>query len=378
MIEMNAGWASTCHVKDLDIFLDTDDVRCSCANPIVCDGVVRIGGSSRYTLELISNDYQQPVIGLPTNTGMSFGRWSPASGDCVEEIIIDTVCVKLRGTVPNFTLGIYGKNNLPKITLLNGGTLECPETEGERVMLHTPTQPQGSTKFSDTPVYAIKKEGQSDLDLLEDDVRSKYIGLIAKYSDAKIPESYCWNIKSLYSAESVLKAKPFADCSAFLRTNYIDRAMAASLLNLDENDTLDDEFMFMLEKIESVVNELFFGKQNVHVDEKDAHDYLVIYNKIMLLLYKYHEEMSRVDSSVDDGILKVLYAMIPEYRYDWSGARKRGLSDEMMPADYLSSIPEKLNANTVTFMHITVTAKDVYKYFLTNNGCSNILSIADF
>lgn len=120
---------------------------------IIAEGVVTLRGSGSIVLK---GGKKQPVIGIKTNTGMSYGRWCPGIGK-LNKIVIDNVHVKLESSVPNFTIGSYGTDLVPEIEFRNGGTLDCPEVKGRRIMVQSGAEGlYGSTKRSDPAIYEIE------------------------------------------------------------------------------------------------------------------------------------------------------------------------------------------------------------------------------
>lgn len=131
---------------------------------IRASGSLRICGAG--TLHVISKSNTQPCIGSETNDSMSYGRWSPSSDEPLNSITIDGVHVICESAVPNFSLGVYGTIQLPEIHYLNGGTLECPETTGERLLIRSGAEDlYGSTKRSELAKYVIlNKEKHANLE----------------------------------------------------------------------------------------------------------------------------------------------------------------------------------------------------------------------
>lgn len=131
---------------------------------IRASGSLRICGAG--TLRVISKSNTQPCIGSETNDSMSYGRWSPSSDEPLNSITIDGVHVICESAVPNFSLGVYGTIQLPEIHYLNGGTLECPETTGERLLIKSGAEDlYGSTKRSELAKYVIlNKEKHANLE----------------------------------------------------------------------------------------------------------------------------------------------------------------------------------------------------------------------
>lgn len=136
---------------------DGDTVIEASEGPAVkCVGVVTLKGTGNITLR---GHGIHPALGVTTYTGMSFGRWSPGdSMRCsLKKVIIDGVHVKLESDVPNFTIGSYGRGEVPEIECVNGGTIDCPEMKGERVMVQSGEEGlYGSTKRVKPAIYELR------------------------------------------------------------------------------------------------------------------------------------------------------------------------------------------------------------------------------
>lgn len=112
------------------------------------------------TLILEASQAMQPCIGYKTNTGMSYGRFG-INGHSLYDIVIDGVIVDC---VPNsknvgFSLGTYGKEEVPRVQCINGGILRAPEMNGKRIMIDNICSYSGSTKLTGTADYYILENG---------------------------------------------------------------------------------------------------------------------------------------------------------------------------------------------------------------------------
>lgn len=88
---------------------------------------------------------------------MSYGRWEPGKEKPLKKIIIDGAKVVHKLSVPNFSLGSYGESAMPEIDCRNGGSTECPENKGRRVMMQSGAEGlYGSTKRENFAVYEIE------------------------------------------------------------------------------------------------------------------------------------------------------------------------------------------------------------------------------
>lgn len=127
--------------------------------PLQTSGTLTIAGTG--TLTLVSNGEMQACIGTATHTGMSYGRWEPGREKPLKKIIIDGVKVICKSQVPNFSLGSYGEPAVPEIECINGGSLNCPEINGKRIMNRSGAEGLcGSTKRENCAEYEIVTDVQ--------------------------------------------------------------------------------------------------------------------------------------------------------------------------------------------------------------------------
>lgn len=118
-------------------------------------GSLTIKGDGTLTLKCTSD--MQPCIGIHTHTGMSYGRWCPGSDSPINYITVDGVKVICESSVPNFSIGAYGTDQMPEIHCINGGSLICPETKGRRLMTRSGDEDLcGSTKRVECAIYKIQ------------------------------------------------------------------------------------------------------------------------------------------------------------------------------------------------------------------------------
>ena len=142
------------------LFIDKDtEIKDECPCRIRGDkSVIRFTGNPGVFLELYSTDRQQPCIGYHTNANLSYGRFELCWSQ-VEKIIVDginIVCYPNKEN-PNFALGTYGLSYVPKIECINGGSIQCPELTGTRVMTDDIQTYEGSTKCTGAAIYHILK-----------------------------------------------------------------------------------------------------------------------------------------------------------------------------------------------------------------------------
>lgn len=143
----NAG-----HDAVLNVTGDNSIVATGC--PLQASGTLTIKGSGTLTLEC--SEGMQACIGTETHTGMSYGRWEPGREPSLNKIIVDGVKVDCHSRVLNFSLGSYGEPAVPDIECINGGSLNCPEINGKRIMNRSGAEGLcGSTKRENCAEYEI-------------------------------------------------------------------------------------------------------------------------------------------------------------------------------------------------------------------------------
>lgn len=295
--------------------------------PVVTQTKVTIMGTQGSILHLINTEAQQPCIGPVTRTGMSGGRWCP-EGKCPTEIIIDGVHVICESRVDGFTIGQYGdlSNTIPKITLVNGGKLTCPEMEGERVIIREASAPEGSTKISDSMAYAIRRPGQSDEDMYPQK-KKELIAEVESIIGRKVPTiNLKTSERALSNAVKWLRLNPNLNPDFYLNGEregglYIKKCMM--LLRMpDELFDAKEIFFEMYNKHQFIVDTFYGGvKGEFSSDFYTAIKYLASLN---------------MDN---DYIREVMYDMIPAYEYHFK--HNGSHYDEVV--QYLSECGEKLS-----------------------------------
>ena len=161
------------------------------------------------------------AIGPETNTGMSFGRWSPSHGTELKKIVIDGVTVIAITDNACFSLGTYGKAEIPEVECINGGKLICPEMlNGRGYVLLGDESLVGSTKRT---------------------VRAQY------YSDITKPKLACYNFDSYTTALHKIKELLCLDITATAFT-YL-----CSKYDSIITDSLTKSFSYFTDKYKDVV-----------------------------------------------------------------------------------------------------------------------------
>lgn len=238
---------------------------------------LNITGKGTLTLKA---GYQQPCIGVLTNVGMSYGRWSPSPYQTCDKIIIRGVKVICEPAVEAFSLGTYGdsKNKVPEIICVDGGEFIGPETEGERLIVRQASAPEGSTKISDSMVYAIKKPGMTDEDLISNEAKQERENLPDKY---KPLVSYKTPIRNIIRAVELLKMNNELDISPLLIKDDIPLMILTTCVILNANgkakvklSSLGREFFFEIQKGEwskQFINEsVFYPDETVSATHVEA------------------------------------------------------------------------------------------------------------
>lgn len=140
--------------KDAIVEVTGDNSIVATGCTLQASGTLTIKGSGMLTLEC--SEGMQACIGTETHTGMSYGRWEPGRGPFLNKIIVDGVKVDCHSRVLNFSIGSYGESEVPEIECINGGSLNCPEINGKRIMNRSGAQCLcGSTKRENCAEYEI-------------------------------------------------------------------------------------------------------------------------------------------------------------------------------------------------------------------------------
>lgn len=324
----------------LKVLIDKDEIL-EKDNPILTDcGIetVYIGSydGQHHSLKLISTDFMQPCIGDWTHTGMSFGRWSPATHD-IGKIIVDNIDVECipHESNPNFSLGSYAYADYPEVECRNGGTLDCPEMHGERIMINESTCPPSSTKRSGYIDYRIKTDDMSNWDLMSDAQKWR-ANELGKYSDAlKASITYEYPARSL---EHLLKL-----CELFGRgvedptpwkkssdSTYLMTLRSAMLLGLPADMATRHEFEFEIGKIDKLLDRYY------HEDCSRTEGFPTIVALAVIIYFYIHEhpEMMELDK-------EIVYEMIPSYAYTFNHVATHY-------ANALAFMDENLRTDTLT------------------------------
>lgn len=297
--------------SDIQVSCDNDtieihgDVVVKSTTPIhvICSDVstVTIVGDGTLTLE---SEYMQPCIGSMTNTGMSYGRWCPSTlREKPSKIIVDGVHVVCKSKIKDFSLGAYNYEFVPEIVCLNGGSINCPEATGERLLVRVAAPPAGSTKISEEAEYTIRKTGMTDDDLMIEELKAiksclptsleGYIKYDTKIEEAKkVVSLYNKNLPDVLNDRLSL----IFNCSA----TFI--AEAVIYLNLPKEFVGMSEMFYESEKARFFDK---FSKSNNHLFSGKDIDIM------FAVLIDYMASWCRSDDLTNE----VMYNLIPAYSH---------------------------------------------------------------
>lgn len=131
-------------VKKESVFEVHYDVMIEAPVPIVTENINELVIKGDGTLTLIATEDKQPCIG-PRSKVNEDGTWEPAKPRPLKKLVIDGVRVVCDGKVSNFAIGKYGYEFVPIIECINGGSIECPEVNGNRTIMKLPN---GSVEYN--------------------------------------------------------------------------------------------------------------------------------------------------------------------------------------------------------------------------------------
>ena len=271
---------------------------------ITSDSVI-IRGEGNLVIE--KND-KQPCIGTSTHTGMSYGRWSPGALKEFGIVLSNNVSVECK-TNDNFALGVYGYNYVPVISIEEGCKLIAPEMEGKRVVKAYAVAPAGSTKISGNMVYAVLKEGQSFINIYEEEDRLLVEKLVSM--GVGIPSDCFIETKRLEIAVDLIDVFGDINLSVLFnpKTNF-NRAVAATILRCPDIYA-KEEFIYETRKMDYFAKK-YGGKE----------DSALILNSLIKagcdkLMEGHYSSRKRMC------LEHVLYELIPAFLYDGDWFKKR-------------------------------------------------------
>ena len=274
--------------------------------------------------ESIEEYDMQPMLGITTPTGLSYGRWERAPIS-VKIITVENIRVNI---VPydnrQFTIGAYGYAKVPEI-IEQGGTLLCPERTGVRWLLRNVEPPTGSTKMPGKCTYFIShEEDGSDIPWSEEliELRDKIAELspeVAKRITARTYEANAERILKLLSQYGDV------DVELLLQPRYISNwnmAECCCVLNIPPD-------------LYSPENLLAWQKAKVwHIMLKGGYTEEQL-NTLTDIYEEYRSYVKRTYRPIIDRLspleMKRVYEMIPELLFDFTDK-----SMEQCVREYLS------------------------------------------
>jgi len=269
--------------------------------------------SSKVTVKITGNGilklnagYQQPCIGATTNTGISYGRWSMSSGGVFKRLIVDDgVMLVCNSKVPNFSIGIYNREEVPEII---GKHITAPEVTGERILANPAMAPDGSTKMYAVPKYIIKTEGMTDEDLMSDELkelRDKLPEEVRKYIDYECLEVRVKTLVKHY--EQGVPTRILEKIAERIKIKNFVIAEGLGFIQFPDTCYFPEEYAYEGLKLQ-YINEHFFK----NFDEiKDTYKYYNDYCCACLIRYildNTHKDFTRNE---------VVYNLVSSYSHRW-------------------------------------------------------------
>lgn len=283
----------------------------------------RMNDLSIYPKE-VSGDELQPLIGPTTHDGMSYGRWSPVESSVVlKNITVSDVIVKIQTDEP-FTIGSYGYEKVPTVTVKGNGDLLCPERTGTRLLLKRPVAPQGSTKISGRCRYCISyKPDYSDVPLTDyaQECKDEIMQLNPKWAEKVtpfVPEG------NLTIAIDLLKFASDLDISLlFCPTDYSTAptiVKGACILGVPSELVRFDEFYWYLNKCTWLLRKA--GYTDTEIANMKG------YSKAIAEYARTIYDMPVED--MNPIAIRTIYEMIPEYEFSFAGKDYAQCAEEFL------------------------------------------------
>lgn len=313
---------------------------------------ITIRGVDKHSKLKIKGSLLQPCIGLKTNTGLSYGRYEINHNSVFFGLVLDNITVELEPTVPYFSIGKYGTNEMPIIIKQNGAKLICPEEEGIRFLKKEVKPPTGSTKISELAIYETFLGSQEEFD--------KSVNADCKVNINKLPERFrCLPnmetpIKNFVKAVELSKMIDNLDLTSLLIGKDIHRATTITVLR---NNSIFSarEINIEVDKIEYFFNKFVNGELNSS-DESVKYNAPMISHIMSLLengaMTKY------LECNRDNRIKYVMYFMyelISSYSFDGWDVN-----------DMAKSINQYINENTKDIVEFNKTGFSYYTDRLLN------------
>ena len=262
---------------------------------------------------------QQPVIGPKTNDGLSFGRYELARGS-FDELVIDGCDVTLETkAVENFTIGVYGLEKVPTITLLSNARLTCPETSGTRVMQVGPEALMGSTKHSRPSRYIVIKPGEKPSDYVREEVKvimKEISSLTGKFDEVV---SFKTSERFAMEALQLLKLDNNLDVTFLLNGEYeyqrLCNVAACCYLSLPSECIADD--------IHYEMRRWPLLAERFNIDLSEDSSFGEISHAIIRKLFSNY-----TFSSLSPSKVRFIYELIPLYEFSFSGKSDEECAEE--------------------------------------------------
>lgn len=263
------------------------------------------------TLTLIAEEPMQPCIGPQTHTGMSYGRFT-LSRYTLKKIVVDrirVICLP-HNLNPNFSIGTYGYREVPIIECINGGSIECPESYGTRLMVDNIQSYECSTKLTGCATYMILEPGQSPNEFMTDEQKAlrdeiaEYVPQLAKRID------YSYNIEGLKKLVEVSKLVTVSDPTYWRdrrSAGYYMMLRTCAILQLPLDWAHKQEFVFEGEKLGALIERYFAG--NIDFDKFSVEKAIAL-----AMLY---ELVFKKDHPNEEFRWEYAYEMIPSYYYNF-------------------------------------------------------------
>lgn len=362
------------HVISLPIYirnvLARDKIVVECDSTIQAECPINTKGD----LTITSRNETPPTLLLISTTDnpcigpMCFEeneKWEP-SLDTLDTLTIDNVNVICTPHVTNFSLGAYGTDNVPKIILLNGATIKCPEYDDEG--LHSRYMINASEVYydSDGP-YTIKPEYALDIDPATA-VNSSMKSAFEECRKAGMTEqeisrfNYDWNSRDIKAVAYFYKLDKSFYNIAFNRRHtrrmfeYLSCALIGIPLNDDLDTILDDE-----DDTDALNNMLYAYKYHVafkklynkesEYDESDIFDkkksLTAIHKKYRKLKDKIYEKNHKCD-------VEWWKQLIPEKAL----GKLSGTDEQIVESYYMNSI-SKFISNIADESYKSITLREL-------------------
>lgn len=312
-------------------------VRILADTPIVaCDHVI-IKGTPCSKLTLINTSVSQPCIGPETIVDLPDVRYQLASRQ-LKEIIIDTVDVECWANNPNFSIGAYGYEEVPVVVCKNEGRLNCPETEGIRVLKKHVTIQGDSTKCMSDPEYQIVRKEDTPVNSLSGECKEILREICGIRPELANKVTYKTTDRNLSLVLEILRIKSSCNVDVIIAgvpdsKQFMYRTM--SILGMPmAGMEIRQEFEFEELKLEWITR-TFFGI------EDDYYYYSMEYALNLIYFMREHFEW-------DKYLMNILYELIPTFDFNCTRSKTADVDNYLRDRQmYMSDrLQERLNNNT--------------------------------